>query len=151
MAWPNGLAFVAAQIVHHHQLVRPERGNEHFLDVGAEAFAVDRTVDEPRRLDAVQIEAGPSRRQAVGNFGDEPLAAPRPASQRLHVGLRPRLVDEHQTLGVDPALTLCPLGAPPQDVRPIALAGDDGFFEAELLGVHEREHAGRQPPACAAR
>jgi hypothetical protein len=154
MAWPNGLAFVAVQIVHHHQLVRPERGNEHFLDVGAEAFAVDRTVDEPRRLDAVVAKRGDEGHgfpMAVGNFGDEPLAAPRPASQRLHVGLRPRLVDEHQTLGVDPALTLCPLGAPPHDVRPIALAGDDGFFEAELLGVHEREHAGRQPPACAAR
>jgi hypothetical protein len=144
MALPNGLAFVAAQIVHHHQLVRPERGNEHFLDVGAEAFAVDRTVDEPRRLDAVVAKRGDEGHgfpMAVGNFGDEPLAAPRPASQRLHVGLRPRLVDEHQTLGVDPALTLCPLGAPPQDVRPIALAGDDGFFEVELLGVHEREHA----------
>ena len=58
MAWPNGLAFVAVQIVHHHQLVRPERGNEHFLDVGAEAFAVDRTVDEPRRLDAVVAKRG---------------------------------------------------------------------------------------------
>ena len=104
MAWPNGLAFVAAQIVHHHQLVRPERGNEHFLDVGAEAFAVDRTVDEPRRLDAVVAKRGDEGHgfpMAVGNFGDEPLAAPRPASQRLHVGLRLRLVDEHQTLGID--------------------------------------------------
>jgi hypothetical protein len=111
MAWPNGLAFVAVQIVHHHQLVRPERGNEHFLDVGAEAFAVDRTVDEPRRLDAVVAKRGDEGHgfpMAVGNFGDEPLAAPRPASQRLHVGLRPRLVDEHQTLGVDPALTQRP-------------------------------------------
>jgi hypothetical protein len=65
---------------------------------------------------------------AVGNFGDEPLAARRPASQWLHVGLRPCLVDEHQTVAVDRALTFRPLEAPPSDVRPIAFAGDDGFF-----------------------
>ena len=45
--------------------------------------------------------------------------------------------DEHQTLGVDPALALRPLGAPPRHVRPIAFAGDHGFFEAEFLGVNE--------------
>ena len=104
MAWPNGLAFVAAQIVHHHQLVRPERGNEHVLDVGAEAFAVDRTVDEQGAsmpIVAKRGDEGHGFPMAVGNFGDEPLAAPRPASQRLHVGLRLRLVDEHQTLGID--------------------------------------------------
>ena len=29
------------------------------------------------------------------------------------------------------------MGAPPRHVRSIAFAGDDGFFEAELLGVNE--------------
>ena len=60
--------------------------------------------------------------------------------KRLHVGLRPGLVDEHQALGVDPALPLRPLRPPPRDVRPIALAGDHEFFEAELLSVNEIPH-----------
>ena len=110
---------------------RLERVDQRFLDVGSKAFAVDRTVDEPRRLDAIVAKRGDEGHgfpMAVGNFGDEPLAARRPAAQRLHVGLRPGLVDEYQTLGVDPALALRPLGASPGDVRPIAFAGDDGFF-----------------------
>jgi len=127
----NRLALMAAEVVHDHQIAWLKRGDQRFLDVGSKAFAVDRTVDEPRRLDAVVTERGDEGHgfpMAVGNFGDEPLAARRPAAQRLHVGLRPGLVDEHQTLGVDPALALRPLGASPGDVRPIAFAGDDGFF-----------------------
>ena len=94
------------------------------------AFAVDRTVDEPRRLDAVVTKRGDEGHgfpMAMENFRHQSFAPPRPAAQRLHVGLRPGLVDEHQALGVDPALALRPLDAPPRDIRPIAFAGDDGF------------------------
>jgi hypothetical protein len=65
---------------------------------------------------------------AMGNFRHQSFAPRRPAAQRLHVGLRPRLVDEDQALGVDPALALRPLDAPARDIRSIALAGDYGFF-----------------------
>src|SRR6478736_5464882 len=113
------------------QVARLERRRELFLDIGSKTLAVDRTVDEPRRLDAVvtkSSEEGHGLPMAVRNFRHQSFAFGRPAAQRLHVGLRPGLVDEHQAPGVDPALALRPLGAPPRHVRPIALAGDDGFF-----------------------
>jgi len=65
---------------------------------------------------------------AMGNLRYQSCAPRRPAAQRLHVGLRPRLVNEDQALGIDPALALRPPHAPPRDIRSIALAGDDGFF-----------------------
>jgi hypothetical protein len=48
-----------------------------------------------------------------------------------HVGLGPGLVDEHQPMGSDAALVLLPPGPPAGDVRPILLAGEHGFFEAD--------------------
>src|SRR5215472_18465255 len=43
----------ASTHVHDHQIAGLKRGDQRFLDIGSEAFAVDRTIDEPRRLDAV--------------------------------------------------------------------------------------------------
>jgi hypothetical protein len=54
----NRVAFVAAEVVHDHQIARLKRGSQHFLDIGSKAFAIDRTVDEPRRLDAVVTKRG---------------------------------------------------------------------------------------------
>ena len=64
----------------------------------------------------------------MGDFRHQSFAPRRPAAQRLHVGLRPGLINEDQALGIDPALALPPLQPPPGDIRSIALAGDDGFF-----------------------
>src|SRR5207253_10300266 len=52
----------------------------------------------------------------------------------------PGLVDKHQAPRFDLALILRPLRAPAGDVRTVAFAGDDAFFEAEILGVDELPH-----------
>ena len=52
-------------------------------------------------------------------------AAPMPAG---HVGLGPGLVDEHQPLGVKPALMRLPPGPAASDVGAILLAGVQSFF-----------------------
>ena len=52
-------------------------------------------------------------------------ATPVPAG---HVGLGPGLVDEHQALGIKPALMLLPPGAPAGDVDAILFAGVQAFF-----------------------
>ena len=127
----NALAAVAAEVVHDHQIAWLKRGNQRFLDIGSKAFAIDRTVDEPRRLDAIvtkRRDKGHGFPMAMGDFRHQSFAPRRPAAQRLHVGLRPGLINEDQALGIDPALALPPLQPPPGDIRSIALAGDDGFF-----------------------
>ena len=65
---------------------------------------------------------------AVGSAGHQPFAPRRPAAKRLQIGLRPGLINEHQTLGLDLVLTLLPLRPPSRDVGPFALARHDAFF-----------------------
>ena len=127
----NGFSLVAAKIVHHHEVTSSKRGHKHLLDISFEAFAVDRTLEHKRRLDAIMPKGGHEGQgfpMAVRNFGHEPCAARRPSLERRHGRLRPGLIDEDQALRLDPALMLNPLGAPPCDVGAIPFAGDDGFF-----------------------
>jgi hypothetical protein len=74
------------------------------------------------------------------NFGGEPRAVGRPSRQRCHVSLGPGLVDEDQTLRLDPALILFPLRSLARDVGAIAFAGDEAFFEAKFLRMDEVPH-----------
>src|ERR1700749_274189 len=131
IAWRTASPLWLPRLSMDHHVARLERGRQRFLDISSKAFAVDRTIDQPRRLDAVVTKRGDEGHglpMAVRNFRHQSFPFRRPTAQRLHVGLRPRLVDEHQALGVDAVLALRPLRAPPRHVRPSALAGDDGFF-----------------------
>src|SRR5207302_1868241 len=87
-------------------------GDEDLLDVGPEALAVDRAVENPWRRDAVVAQGGQEGRgppPAVRDLGVEPHAAGRPSPQRRHVGLGPGLVDDGQArCSPAIALGLCP-------------------------------------------
>jgi len=127
----NGFSFVAAEIVHHHEITGFKRGHEHLFDIDREAVAVDRAIKDPGGVDAVMAQRpdkGHGLPVAVGNLGFEPLAPRRPAPERRHIGLGPGLVDEDQACRVDPGLIFLPLLTPSRDVRAILLAGEHGFF-----------------------
>jgi hypothetical protein len=64
----------------------------------------------------------------VRHLGDQPAAAGAAAMAARHVGLGPGLVDKDQSGGVEPALMRLPAPPPPGDVRPVLLAGVQGFF-----------------------
>jgi hypothetical protein len=53
---------------------------------------------------------------AIRHFGMEALPFGCPATQRRHVRFCPGLVDENEPPGVNPALILLPLLAPPGDL-----------------------------------
>ena len=102
-------------------------GNEELFNLGAEAFAVDGPVEQAGRVDAVVAQGGKESRglpAAMRNLVDEPLAFRRPAAQAGHVGFRPRLVDEHQSPGIDKALIGLPTRAMAAYVRAVLLARD---------------------------
>jgi hypothetical protein len=65
---------------------------------------------------------------ALRDAGAQPLALGRPAIPTRHVGGRPGLVDEHQTLRIDIELTLEPLPAPLHDIWPVLLGGMGGLL-----------------------
>jgi hypothetical protein len=90
---PHGLSLVGAEIVEDHDVARLERRDEELFDIGAEAFAVDRPVEQAGRVDAVVAQRGGEGRglpPAMRNLVDEALTLRRPAAQTGHVALRPQ-------------------------------------------------------------
>jgi hypothetical protein len=127
----DGLAFVAAQVVHDDDIARAERWHQELLDIGEEGLAVDGAVEHAGRVDpfmAERSEEGQRLPFTVWHLGHEPLPARRTAVRAGHVGLGPGLVDEDEPLGVKPALILFPLRPPARDPRTILLAGEQAFF-----------------------
>jgi hypothetical protein len=81
-----------------------ERWDQKLLDIGAKALAVDRTVEQAGRLDAVVAQRGEEGRGlpfALRDLVDEALAARGPAVEPYHVGLGPGLVDEDEPRNID--------------------------------------------------
>jgi hypothetical protein len=65
---------------------------------------------------------------AVRDFGDQSLAARRPAVEARHVGLGPGLVDEDQARRLDALLTFAPARPVAAYVRAVLLARDERLF-----------------------
>ena len=106
-------------------------GSRNCSHVGPEALAVDRTVDDAGGRDAIMAQRGEEGHRppvAVRHLGTKRQAATMPAVGACHVGLGPGLVDEHQAGRIDASLIPLPPVAPPRNVRPVLLAGEDGFF-----------------------
>ena len=73
----DDLALVTAEIVHDDDVAGAQRRQEHPFDIGGEAFAIDRAVDEPGGFDAVVAQGGQEGHglpAAVRNLGFEPRA-----------------------------------------------------------------------------
>ena len=80
-----------AEIVEDHDVARLEGGREELFDIGVEAFAVDRPVDQAGRFDAIVTQGRQESRGlpvAMRNLVDQPFALPRPAAQTGLIGLR---------------------------------------------------------------
>jgi len=125
------LATVAAEIVHDHDVTCLEAGNKDLLDIELEALTIDRTIEDARRIEAIDPESGKKCHGlpvAMRNPSEKPLTAHCPSADRRHVGLRPRLVDEDKPLGVEATLIPLPPRPPSCHVRPLLLGRTDGLF-----------------------
>jgi hypothetical protein len=122
---------VAAEIVHDDDVAGFEDRHELLFDIGAEAFAVYRPVEDAgcgEAITAKRAEEGqrlpmPMRREAAQAFASGP-----PAAQRGHTSRDPGLVDEDQALGIEPALQDAPSSTPARDIHPGLLNGEQAFF-----------------------
>ena len=127
----HSLSLVGAEIVEDHDVARLKGGREELFDIGVEALAIDRPVEQAGRFDAVIAQRSEESRglpAAMRNFVDEALSLWRPAAQAGHVGLRPGLVDEHQAPGVDEPLIGSPSFAVAAYVPAVLLARDKRLF-----------------------
>jgi hypothetical protein len=124
-------AFVAGQIVHHHDVAGAEFGHQHLLHIGLEGETIDRPVEDHRRHHAGDPQPGQEGCRlpmTVRNAGPEPLASWSAATTPGHVGRCPGLVDEHQTIRIEIELSIEPVPAPLQDVRAVLLGRVRGLF-----------------------
>src|SRR3546814_3686072 len=90
-------------------------------NIGQEAFAVDRTIEDARRGEPIAAQGAQEGHGApvtVRGEAAHPLASRPPAAQWGHVGLDPGLVDEHETAGIETTLPGLPAPALAGHVRP---------------------------------
>jgi len=72
----NGSALVAAEIIQDDDVAWPKRWDENFFDVETEGLAVDRTVENPRSLDAIMAESGEEKPFAIANLSSRNTSLP---------------------------------------------------------------------------
>ena len=123
--------FVGAEIVHNNNIAGLQCRHQHLLDIGAEALAIDRPVDDAGRGDAVMPKCrkeGHRAPMAVRDLSPEREPTSPPAVGTGHVGLCPRFINEDETGRIDFKLVPLPPGAAAGDVRAILLGREHGFF-----------------------
>ena len=128
---PNGRSLVAREIVHDDDVARPQRRAELLLDPCGEAGGIDRLIEDEGRIDPVAAQRGDEGHRlpvTIGHLGVEPLTDRCPAAQGSHVGLGPGLVHKDEAAEIRPGLELLPLLAPPGDLGPQLLGGQNAFF-----------------------
>ena len=128
---PHSWAFVAAEIVQDDDVASSQGREETLFHIGEEAGAVDRALEDTGGSNAVATEGGHESQRlpvAIRPRGDQPLAARAAAVAAGHIGLGPRLINEHEPVGIKPALRALPTGATPRDIGPLLLGGRETFF-----------------------
>jgi len=127
----DSLALVATEIVDNDDVALAEGRQKHLLDIGQEAAAIDRAVDDAGGIDPIAPEGcqeGHGPPAALRHLGEQLLPTRRPAAQARHVGLGPGLIDEDQPCRIKSALVGLPASAPVRDVGSILLGGEQRFF-----------------------
>lgn len=127
----DGGRFVAAEIVHDDNVARLEDGHELLLDIGAEALAIDRPVEDAGCGELVATQCAQECQRApvtMRGKGAQAFALRTPAAQRRHVGLDPGLVDEHQPSGIETSLPCLPALTSAGNVGAGLLKGEQRFF-----------------------
>src|SRR5665213_336758 len=126
-AWPLWLP----RLFHDDDVAGLERRHEELFDIGFEAFAVDRSIKDARRIDTVVPQGRkececlpmPVRRLPV-----QALPSLSPATGTDHIGLGPGLIDEDKAAGINFSLMFFPACPSARDVGPVLLGGQQRFF-----------------------
>jgi hypothetical protein len=127
----HGVALVTAEIVHDDDVAGLERRHQELLDIGFEAFAIDRSIKDARRVDPVVPQGGKECEclpMPVRRLSAQALPSRPPTVGADHVGLGPGLIDEDEAGGIN--LSLMPFPACPsaRDVGPVLLGRQQRFF-----------------------
>lgn len=128
----DGLAFVGAGIVEDDKSPLFKRRDGNLFDREQERLAVDRTIDDPWRIDPVVAQGskeGHCRPVPIRDLGLEPFSAQTPAAQWRDVRLGPGLIDEGKPFGIDLILIFLPACPLANGIRPVLLAWQYTFLK----------------------
>ena len=128
---PDSFRLVASKIVENNDVALAQGWQEKVLNIGAEAFAIDRSVEDAGCRELVMAERAEEREGAPVTVRREAAQAGAfgpPAPQRGHVGLDPGLIDEDEPARVEPGLPGSPAPAPTRDVGASLFEGEQCSF-----------------------
>ena len=118
--------FMAGEIVQDDAVARAEGGSENLFDIGHEAGAIERPVEDGGGGELVGAERRKERRRvpmSMGDFGDEAGPAPTAAIAPRHLCLERGLVQEDEPGAVPLRGLGAPLLAGRLDIRPVLFGG----------------------------
>ena len=127
----HGRTLVAAQIVHNDDSAGGECWQQTLFDIGQEAGAVERAIEDTGSGNTVVAQRGHQGQRVpvpVRAGRAQPLASGTAAMRAGHVGLGPGLIQEHKPARIKLALPALPPAAAAHDVRAVLLGGHQAFF-----------------------
>lgn len=122
---------MAAEIIEDDDIAGLERGDQELFDISEKALAVDRSIDHDWRVDPImaqRCEEGQRLPMTVWHLGMKPFASRTATMGPHHVSLRPGLVDEHETPGIEPTLITLPARPPAGNIMPFLFGWQYAFF-----------------------
>ena len=122
---------MASEIVHHHDVAVLQRRHKDLLHVEQEALTIDGAIKQAGRGDAITAKCGKEGQcfpMPMRHMSHQSLALGAPSPQGCHVGLGPRLINEHKTIDINPPLVLAPAIPPPRHIGPVLLIPINRFF-----------------------
>lgn len=128
---PDSRRLMTSEIIHDDDIAGLQHRDELLLDIGAEALAVDRAVEDARRckpIAAQRAQEGQRAPVAVRSQATQPLALGAPTAQRSHVGLDPGLIDEDQAPRIKTRLPGSPSPTSAGNIGASLLKGEQRFF-----------------------
>ena len=127
----NSRDFMGAEIVHHNDFARRQGRHQNLLDIGEELCAIDGTVKDTRRGDAIVTQGGHECRRlpmTEGRVSEQPLAPFATPVAGRHVGRSPGLVDKHKLFRIKAFLHLAPGETGGLNIGPFLFRGVQSFF-----------------------
>lgn len=122
---------VGGIVVHHDDVVAPERRTQTLLDIGQEHVSSHGSLDHHRRDHLVVAQRGHKGDRlprAQRDVADQSCAARRTPLEPGKIGADRRLVDKHQPRGIKPALLADPAATGAGYIGALPFRGLQAFF-----------------------
>src|SRR6478736_3318181 len=136
--YTDGGAHVDAAVIHHDDVVAPERGNQTLLDIGEEHLSSHGTFDHHwggHFVVAQGSNEGDRLPCSKRNGADHPVAARSTPPDPRQVCADRGLVDKHQPGGIKHALLSDPTTACSRHIRSLPFGSLQAFFKGDSVAI----------------